>query len=415
MLKANCYRCHGEDGASEGGFNFVLEPGKAGHARVVKPRNAGRLAAVRAAFRPSDDSVMPPEGENAASLGRPTSPSIKAWIEAGAPAIADREAARRSSPTTQIVKYILADVRKASRALAAVPALLHADAPVQRRRLGRRAADLSQRLRQADQQPVVEHDAGHAARRSIRPGRCFASTSASSTGAARCGSRSRTANPYFLALNTPDALACYEATQCEHAVRPRRLVRVRRQQAAAVSQRAGPARDRRASWRSMLQRQRRRPTSTRSRRSGPAFNGSGVSQNNRLIERHKSPYGSYWKSYDFGGNTGRQNLFEHPLGPGGGSDSFQHDGGEIIFTLPNGLQGYLLVDAAGKRIDKGPTSIVSDPKRPDRAVTNGVSCMSCHYTGVIPRPTKWAPRCGPIPRRSRTRPISWPCIASRKT
>ena len=45
------------------------------------------------------------------------------------------------------------------------------------------------------------------------------------------------------------------------------------------------------------------------------FNGSGVSRNNRLIERHESAYGAYWKSYDFGGNTGRQNLFAFPLGP----------------------------------------------------------------------------------------------------
>lgn len=47
------------------------------------------------------------------------------------------------------------------------------------------------------------------------------------------------------------------------------------------------------------------------------FNGSGVSQNNRLIERHESDLtnGAYWKSYDFGGNDGRKNLFAHPLGP----------------------------------------------------------------------------------------------------
>src|SRR5207247_126015 len=38
------------------------------------------------------------------------------------------------------------------------------------------------------------------------------------------------------------------------------------------------------------------------------FNGSGVSRNNRLIERHESVYGAYWKSYDFAGNSGRQNL-----------------------------------------------------------------------------------------------------------
>jgi hypothetical protein len=112
------------------------------------------------------------------------------------------------------------------------------------------------------------------------------------------------------------------------------------------------------------------------------FNRSGVSQNNRLIERHASPYGGYWKSYDFAGSRGRQNLFEQPLGPEG-PEAFRHDGGEIIFNLPNGLQGYMLADAAGNRIDKGPTQIVSDPQRADRAVVNGVSCMSCHYAGMI--------------------------------
>lgn len=114
------------------------------------------------------------------------------------------------------------------------------------------------------------------------------------------------------------------------------------------------------------------------------FNGSGVSQNNRLIERHESDLtnGAYWKSYDFGGNDGRKNLFAHPLGPKG-ENAFEHDGGEIIFNLPNGLQAYLLVDAKGQRIDKGPPAIVSDPVQKDRAVVNGLSCMSCHVAGMI--------------------------------
>jgi Tfp pilus assembly protein PilF len=113
------------------------------------------------------------------------------------------------------------------------------------------------------------------------------------------------------------------------------------------------------------------------------FNSSGVSRNNRLIERHESGATIYWKSYDFGGNTGRQNLFAQPLGPGDQNDSFVHDGGEIIFSLPNGLQAYFLADGKGQRIDKGPTAIVSDPRRPDRAVENGLSCISCHVRGII--------------------------------
>ena len=66
------------------------------------------------------------------------------------------------------------------------------------------------------------------------------------------------------------------------------------------------------------------------------FNGSGVSNNNRVVERHISRYGAYWKSYDFAGNVGARDILTHPL-------SFTHDGGEIIFNLPNGLQAYFLV------------------------------------------------------------------------
>jgi hypothetical protein len=113
------------------------------------------------------------------------------------------------------------------------------------------------------------------------------------------------------------------------------------------------------------------------------FNDSGVSKNNRLIERHDAAYGAFWRSYDFAANTGRQSLFEHPLGPHTGETSFQHAGGEIIFHLPNGLHGFLLVDGAGRRIDKAPGEIVSDPKRPDQRVETGVSCMSCHVHGMI--------------------------------
>ena len=72
------------------------------------------------------------------------------------------------------------------------------------------------------------------------------------------------------------------------------------------------------------------------------FNNSGVSNNNRMVERHASQHGAYWKSYDFAGSVGTQNIFNYPL-------DFTHDGGEAIFNLPNGLQGYYLVNASGFR------------------------------------------------------------------
>jgi len=113
------------------------------------------------------------------------------------------------------------------------------------------------------------------------------------------------------------------------------------------------------------------------------FNDSGVSKNNRLIERHDAVHGVLWRSYDFSSNSGRQNLFEHPLGPNTGAVSFKAVGGEMIFNLPNGLLAYLLVDAKGKRIDKAPGEVVSDPRRPDQRVETGISCMSCHARGFL--------------------------------
>jgi hypothetical protein len=115
------------------------------------------------------------------------------------------------------------------------------------------------------------------------------------------------------------------------------------------------------------------------------FNGSGVSRNNRLIERHESPYGSYWRSYDFADNVGPRNLFAFPLGQGPGVTPPEADGGEIIFDLPNGLHAFMLVDGKGRRLAKASSAIVSDPRRPDRAVENGVSCMSCHARGLVPK------------------------------
>jgi hypothetical protein len=118
------------------------------------------------------------------------------------------------------------------------------------------------------------------------------------------------------------------------------------------------------------------------------FQKSGVSQNNRMIERHPSRTGYFWTSYDFGGNRGKQSFFEHPTGPGGAhgfkfvEDGFEHDGGETIYSLPNGFQAYYLNTSDGKKLDKGPTSIVRDLSRKDLAVTNGLSCMGCHDQGI---------------------------------
>ena len=105
------------------------------------------------------------------------------------------------------------------------------------------------------------------------------------------------------------------------------------------------------------------------------FNNSRVSRHNRVVERHISRYGAYWKSYDFAGSAELQNIFTHPL-------DFTHDGGEIIFNLPNGLQAYYLTDGEGNRLNEAPIGIVSNRAVGDPTVRNGLSCIGCHTRGM---------------------------------
>ena len=110
---------------------------------------------------------------------------------------------------------------------------------------------------------------------------------------------------------------------------------------------------------------------------------------NRLLERSDALYGAYWKSYDFLAGAKASQLPLYPLGPKFDGNpfadrAFQQGGGEIIFNLPNGLQGYFVVNNVGKRLDAAPTAIVSDASMiagaPD--IVPGLSCIACHGQGM---------------------------------
>lgn len=102
---------------------------------------------------------------------------------------------------------------------------------------------------------------------------------------------------------------------------------------------------------------------------------SGVSRNNRVVERHPQSGGYYWKSHDFASNAGTENILVDPV-------DFVPSGGEMIFRLPNGMQGYFVSGAAGSRINAAPTSIVVDKHASDRVVRNGLGCVRCHARGI---------------------------------
>lgn len=85
--------------------------------------------------------------------------------------------------------------------------------------------------------------------------------------------------------------------------------------------------------------------------------------------------GFYWSRYDLADATQDQSIFANPL-------DFVEDGIEAIFTLPNGLNAYVIFDAAGLRQTE--TDLIFDPNEADGAVENSVSCSSCHAAGLNP-------------------------------
>jgi mono/diheme cytochrome c family protein len=109
------------------------------------------------------------------------------------------------------------------------------------------------------------------------------------------------------------------------------------------------------------------------RRAGMAV--SGVSNNNRVVERHPMRYGAYWKSFDFRSSKGQENVFKDPI-------HLHPTGGEMIFNLPNGLQGYYVANGKGERLNAAPTEIVTDKFAEDKTVRNGLSCIRCHDQGL---------------------------------
>jgi len=135
------------------------------------------------------------------------------------------------------------------------------------------------------------------------------------------------------------------------------------------------------------------------------FQQSGVSVSNRMIERHETDHGSCWVSYDFADSSGAGRLTTHPIegnepepdavdmaGTSFEDFIFDEDGGEVICSLPNGLQVYYLAKADGEGIDEGPTNIVLHEENAEDGakVINGISCFYCHYAGQIFKPDEIA-------------------------
>jgi WD40 repeat protein len=387
MLEKHCHRCHGQDGAVEGGFNYILERDKLVARKKLTPGNAE----TSPLFRRVASGKMPPAGQP-----RPTADEaalLKQWIDAGAPGLAASGPRRLLLTEADLFRLLRDDLetverrsRRFTRYFSLLPqynlGLSHDELQTYHNALAKLLNSLSWHPR-TTLPKVVDRD-GLLLRIDLRDFMWDANL----------WNRLVGEYPYGVLHDTAGARAALVGTAS-------RVPLVRVDWFLATASRAPLYYDllQMPTTSTELERQLRIDVAQdiiQERVARAGFNGSGISKNNRVLERHDSVHGAYWRTYDFDAVPqnlierdlllpDRRNIFAYPLGPGGTDNTFQHAGGEVIFNLPNGLHAFLLVNANNVRLDKGPIAIVSDPKRPDRAVEAGVSCMGCHLTGILPK------------------------------
>lgn len=118
--------------------------------------------------------------------------------------------------------------------------------------------------------------------------------------------------------------------------------------------------------------------------------GSIVSYHNRLLEMGGNPFnngGVNASTKDFFASTGKKNLANFPREAVYGD--FEEDGGEHLFTMPNGFQAALVTGAAKdgrKRVDSADGRLVRSSMDPHHGIVfTQYSCFLCHAPsdGVI--------------------------------
>jgi mono/diheme cytochrome c family protein len=105
---------------------------------------------------------------------------------------------------------------------------------------------------------------------------------------------------------------------------------------------------------------------------------SRISRQDRLVERHDIVVrgGAFWQSFDFADDgAANDSIFEDPFG-------FAAGGTEAIFTLPNGMLGFIIADENDNIVED--SDILLDTNQNNFRAITSVSCSNCHSTGFIP-------------------------------
>ncbi|MBA4173233.1 MAG: hypothetical protein C0511_11435 [Hyphomicrobium sp.] len=120
---------------------------------------------------------------------------------------------------------------------------------------------------------------------------------------------------------------------------------------------------------------------------------SAVTRGQRVLERQANNKTFTWLAYDIATSGEGANAFDQPLGPSTSSprsvpakSAFRAESTRILFRLPNGLPGFGMFDADGRRIDRVVSAGVKESRdlaHRINARSTGLGCLRCHGTGLI--------------------------------
>jgi len=104
---------------------------------------------------------------------------------------------------------------------------------------------------------------------------------------------------------------------------------------------------------------------------------SRISRQDRVIERDEidNRPGVLWQSFDFLADDANQSIFDDPF-------DFAEGGTEAIFSLNNGLLGFIIADQDS--IIREDSDILLDTNQNNFRAVTSISCSNCHATGFIP-------------------------------
>lgn len=102
-----------------------------------------------------------------------------------------------------------------------------------------------------------------------------------------------------------------------------------------------------------------------------------LSRQDALVQRQDIEVrtGSLWERFDFDANEDNESIFEDVF-------DFQEGGSQAIFTLANGLLGYIIANE--DRVIEEESNILFDTLQNDFVVRTAVSCSGCHAQGFLP-------------------------------